>query len=164
MLDGDAPYLHPRRRARFAVETRAVGHLGELHPDVVAALGLEGRPVFATLDVEALRKVIAETGGLRAVALPRFPAVTRDIAVVVREAREAGEVEHALAVAGGPLVERVRLFDIYRGVPVPDGHKSLAFRVVYRDVEATLTDETVDSLHAALVRAAAIEFGAELRG
>lgn len=162
-LDATAPYLHPRRRARLDADTRAVGHLGELHPEVVAALGLEGRPVFATLDVETLRLAISSAGGARAAALPRFPAVTRDLAVVVPEAREAGEVARALSDAGGPLVEWVRLFDIYRGVPVPDGHKSLAFRVVYRDAEATLTDETVDGVHAALVRAASEKFGAELR-
>lgn len=162
-LDAAAPYLHPRRRARLDADACAIGHLGELHPEVVAALGLEGRPVFGTLDVETLRQTISATGGARAAALPRFPAVTRDLAVVVPEAREAGEVARALAEAGGPLIERVRLFDIYRGVPVPDGHKSLAFRVVYRDAEATLTDETVDGIHAALVRAASEKFGAELR-
>jgi phenylalanyl-tRNA synthetase beta chain len=163
-LDASAAYLHPRRRARIDVDSVVVGDLGELHPDVVGALRLEGRPVFASLDVERMREAIRARGDVRAPTLPRFPAVTRDLAVVVPEAREAGAVVRALAEAGGPLIEGVRLFDIYRGVPVPEGHKSLAFRVVYRDPDTTLTDERVDGVHAALVRAAAERFGAELRG
>ncbi len=163
MLEVLAPYLHPRRRAQIRIGSEAVGHVGELHPDVARALALEGRPVIATLEVEVLRRAILGLGPVHAHALPRFPAVTRDIAVVVPEAREAGEVALALRAAGGAVVEQVRLFDIYRGVPVPEGHKSLAFHVVYRVADATLTDETVDGLHASLVRAAEERFGATLR-
>jgi phenylalanyl-tRNA synthetase beta chain len=128
------------------------------------ALGLEGRPVLAVVDVEALHAAIATLGPSTAPVLPRFPAVTRDLAVVVGEGSEVGAVAETLAAAGGARVEEVRLFDIYRGAPVPPGHKSLAFRVVYRDPDATLTDESVDGLHAGLVRAAQARFGAAPRG
>jgi phenylalanyl-tRNA synthetase beta chain len=72
-------------------------------------------------------------------------------------------VEHALQEVAGELAERVQLFDIYRGAPVPEGHKSLAFHVVYRDPRATLTDKLVDETHARVTRAAEERFAAAVR-
>jgi phenylalanyl-tRNA synthetase beta chain len=162
-LDHDAPELHPRRRARLRLAEQAIGWVGELHPQVAEALELLGRPIWALLDVPALANALTVVGPPNATPLPRFPAATRDLAVVVPEAVPAGEVAEALRAAAGPLAERVSLFDLYRGEPVPAGHKSLAFHVVYRDPEATLTDKAVDAAHAAVARAAEARFGASLR-
>jgi phenylalanyl-tRNA synthetase beta chain len=162
-LDRDAPELHPRRRARLLLGEQAIGWIGELHPAVVESLELLGRPVWALLDVPALADALAAIGPPKAAPLPRFPAATRDLAVVVPEAVPAGEVAEALRAAAGPLAERVSLFDQYRGEPVPPGHKSLAFHVIYRDPEATLTDKAVDAAHAAVTRAAEARFGAARR-
>jgi phenylalanyl-tRNA synthetase beta chain len=96
-------------------------------------------------------------------ALPRFPSATRDLAVVVGEAVPAGDVGDALRAAAGHTCEAVALFDLYRGDPVPAGYKSLAFHLVYRDPEATLTDKVVDELHAKVVRAAEERFGGSVR-
>jgi phenylalanyl-tRNA synthetase beta chain len=95
--------------------------------------------------------------------LPRFPAATRDLAVVVSESVPAGEVAAALGEVAAGLAESVRLFDIYRGAPVPDGHKSLAFHVTYRDPSATLTDKRVDETHAKVSAQAEARFGAAVR-
>ena len=162
-LDRDAPELHPRRRARILLAGQAIGCLGELHPAVVESLELIGRPIWACLSIPALTGALTAIGAPRASALPRFPAATRDLAVVVPEAVPAGEVAEALRTAAGPLAERVSLFDLYRGEPVPAGHKSLAFHVVYRDPDATLTDKAVDAAHAAVTKAAEARFGASLR-
>jgi phenylalanyl-tRNA synthetase beta chain len=97
------------------------------------------------------------------VPLPRFPSATRDVAVVVPEVLQAGEVADALREAAGPLCEAVVLFDIYRGEPVPSGSKSLAFHVVYRDPDTTLTDRVVDRLHGNVLGVAEHRFGGSVR-
>ncbi|MFW6086739.1 MAG: phenylalanine--tRNA ligase subunit beta, partial [Myxococcota bacterium] len=157
------PYLHPRRSAAVEVADRRIGVLGELHPEVAEDLELVGRPLFAELSMDALFEVAETLGPPQAPELPRYPAVSRDIAMVVREAHPAGAIALALQEAGEGLVESVDLFDLYRGKPVPEGHKSLAFRVVYRDPEATLTDARVDRVHAQVAHAAERRFGASLR-
>jgi len=162
-LDVDAPELHPRRRACVRLADASLGWAGELHPEVVQALGLSGRPTWAVLDADRLRAEVARLGVPRARALPRFPAVTRDLSIVVDEALAVGDVEAALLRAGGALLERVALFDLYRGEPVAAGQKSLALHLVYRDPAATLTDKVVDDLHAKVQAAAETAFGAALR-
>ncbi len=162
-LAADAPFLHPRRRARVRVAGLDVGVLGEVHPDVVDALELGGSLAYAELDVGALLEAIDRIGPILARPLPRFPSATRDVAVVVDEQLPAADVAAALREAAGELVEDVSLFDLYRGAPVPAGRKSLAFHVVYRDRESTLTDARVDEAHARLVQAAEARFGALLR-
>jgi phenylalanyl-tRNA synthetase beta chain len=162
-LEGEAAYLHPKRRARVRLAGVDVGVLGELHPDVLEAHGLEGRPVYASIDVALLLAAGGAAGPRRAQPLPRFPASTRDLAVVVAEDVAVGDVARALQEAAGALAERVSLFDIYRGAPVPDGKKSLAFHVVYRDPAATLTDKLVDEAHARLSAAAEKRFAGNLR-
>lgn len=159
-----APYLHPKRSARVMCGAEgAVGVLGELHPDVVRDLDLVGRPVVVVLSVASLLQAAAQKGSRPAAALPRFPAATRDLAVVVSESVPAGEVAGALSEVAAGLAESVRLFDIYRGTPVPDGHKSLAFHVTYRDPSATLTDKRVDETHARVTAQAEARFGAAVR-
>jgi phenylalanyl-tRNA synthetase beta chain len=162
-LTRDAPFLHPRRAARVMCGDAPVGVLGEVHPDVVRAFDLQGRPVALVLEVAPLLAAAQARGVASAAALPRFPASTRDLAVVVAEAVSAGEVSEALRSAAGELAERVALFDIYRGAPVPEGHKSLAFHVVYRDPAATLTDKRVDEVHARVSAQAEARFGGAVR-
>jgi phenylalanyl-tRNA synthetase beta chain len=161
--DGGAPFLHPRRRARVRVGERDAGVLGEVHPDVIDAVGLVGRPLVAVLDVEALYDATVAAGLPRARPLPRFPHVTRDLALVVAESVVSADVAAALREAGQGLAEDVQVFDVYRGAGVPEGHKSLAFRVVYRDPSATLTDERVDRAHEQVSRVAREHFGGVLR-
>jgi phenylalanyl-tRNA synthetase beta chain len=162
-LGRTAPELHPKRSSTICLAGRTIGCAGELHPQVVQALELEGRPIWARIDVPALLEAKAEIGPLEAGSLPRFPSATRDLAVVVAEALPVGEVASALAEAAGPLCEAVTHFDIYRGDPVPAGHKSLAFHLVYRDPDATLTDKLVDDLHAKVTSVAEQRFGGAVR-
>jgi phenylalanyl-tRNA synthetase beta chain len=160
---GISAALHPRARAAVVVSGEIVGVLGELHPDVQDAHGLASRPVYAELDADAVLR-LAETRGQSQVAeLPKFPKVQRDLAVVVAESVAAAEVADVLRTAAKGLAEDVIVFDVYRGKPIADGQKSLAFRIAYRDREATLTDARVDATHAAVVAAAESTFGARLR-
>jgi phenylalanyl-tRNA synthetase beta chain len=99
----------------------------------------------------------------RYVPIPRFPASTRDVALVVHESVAAGDVERVVREAAGTLAEDVRLFDRFVGGSIPTEHASLAFRVVYRALDRTLTDAEVDAQHAAVVKRVGERFGATLR-
>lgn len=158
----DDPNLHPGRAARVSAEGRLVGRVGEVHPDVVEAL-----------DLRAERVVVAEVGvaglaggepGVPAVSTPsRHPSVERDIAVIVREDRAAVEVQGAIRGHGGPLLREVALFDVYRGRPLDAGDKSLAYRLILRDDERTLTEAEVDAVVGTIVAGLAEDLGARLR-
>jgi phenylalanyl-tRNA synthetase beta chain len=163
-LSEEFPALHPRRSARLTIDGRSIGALGELHPDVIEALELVGPVIYAELDVATLFSVSRGDQAPHVRATPRFPASARDLAIVVDEASEAGAVASVLRAAGGVLVEAVELFDLYRGGQLPAGKKSLAFRLTYRDPEATLTDQRVDEAHARVVAEARERFSADLRG
>lgn len=154
------PHLHPRGAGFVHVDGKAVGSFGILHPDVVDALELDGEVLVFEMELEDF------VGGAKPpqfTPIPRFPASTRDIALVVKDGIPAGDVESAIRAAAGPLAEGIRLFDRFVGGQVPAGHSSLAFRVVYRSAERTLTDAEVDAAHANVVETASSKFGATLR-
>jgi phenylalanyl-tRNA synthetase beta chain len=164
LAPGDVPpYMHPKRSAIVLLESRPVGVVGEIHPDVADDLELQGRVVYAELDVAALYDLSEALGPMQAKGLPKFPAVHRDIAMLVKDSFTAGEIAEALQDASKGLAESVTLFDLYLGDQIPDGHRSLAFRVTYRDPDATLTDKRVDKVHAGLAKIARERFEATLR-
>ena len=153
-------WLHPRRSASLVFLGEVLGQLGELHPRVAAAFDLP-RGVFAfELSLSAL------LGAARLVPqyrpIPRFPAVLRDLAVVVDEGVLAATVEEV--VREEPLVEGVTLFDVYRGRPLPSGKKNLALAIRYRAKDRTLTDAEADLAHARILERLSKRVGAELRG
>ncbi|MCR4402838.1 MAG: phenylalanine--tRNA ligase subunit beta [Firmicutes bacterium] len=160
------PSLHPGRTAKAVVGDgprggEDIGFLGELHPDVREAFGLRKRVFVAELDLKTI--LAAREPALRVKPPARFPAVTRDLAVVVRREVASSDVERVMASAATGLVEALRLFDVYEGPQVPEGHKSLAFSITYRSPERTLTDEEVEKAHRAVSRALAERLGATVR-
>ncbi|MBW1905780.1 MAG: phenylalanine--tRNA ligase subunit beta [Deltaproteobacteria bacterium] len=164
LASGEVPgFLHPKRSALVTLASRPIGFVGEVHPGVGDDLGLIGRVIYAELDVPALHALSEELGPKQARGLPKFPAVARDIAMLVRDQFSAGEIADALREASKGLAESVKLFDLYRGDQIPDGHRSLAFRVTYRDAEGTLTDKRVDKVHASIARLASDRFEATIR-
>lgn len=164
LVQGQVPdFLHPKRSAIVTLASRPIGFVGEIHPDVGDDLGLIGRVVYAELDVPGLYELSEQLGPTQARGLPKFPAVVRDIAMLVREEFSAGEIAEALRKASSGLAESVKLFDLYRGDQIPDGHRSLAFRVTYRDAEGTLTDKRVDKVHSSLAKLAGDRFEATIR-
>ena len=159
----EASFLHPKRRASIGIPESIIGCLGELHPDVVDALELQGQSAYIEIDVDALERSIAAQPTAQAHALPKFPAVTRDIAMLVGNEHAAGAIALALKDAADGMAESVAIFDLYEGDQIPHGQRSLAFRVVYRDPEATLTDKKVQSVHQKVVKAAQTQFSATIR-
>ena len=157
-------HLHPRGAAEVSVEGRPVGRFGILHPDVRDALGLEiaGSVVVVELDLAAIDGDVGRAPPVYR-PIPRLPASARDLAVVVKDDVAAGDVESAVRGAAGELAEEVRLFDRFTGGAIPSDHASLAFRVVYRRPDRTLTDAEVDAQHAKVVSTVTARFGATLR-
>jgi len=138
-----AELFHPGRCAAVFLDSRQLGYLGEIHPTVVGGANLEGRLVAMEIDLEP---VLAAAGAARAQPLPRFPAIERDLAVVVEEHVAAGALLAAIKEAGRDILERSRPFDEYRGAQVPDGSKSVALALTFRSPERTLTDAEVDNV------------------
>jgi phenylalanyl-tRNA synthetase beta chain len=154
-------HLHPRGGAFLELGGARIGSFGPLHPDVVEALELDGEVLVFEMELDPF---VAGAAVPKFAAIPRFPASHRDVALVVKDDIAAGEVEALVRAAAGPLAEGVRLFDRFVGGQVPTGHSSLAFRVVYRAADRTLTDAEVDAAHANVVATASAQFGATLRG
>jgi phenylalanyl-tRNA synthetase beta chain len=152
--------FHPGRCAAVFLDARQVGYLGELHPSVISGAHLEGRLVAMEVDLEPL---LGGAGVKRAEPLPRFPAIERDLAVVVEEHVAAGVLLAAVTEAGGDILEKARPFDEYRGAQVPEGHKSVAFALTFRSPERTLTDSEVDAVMAEIRLALEKKHGAGFR-
>ncbi len=139
-----------------------VGHAGELHPRVCRAFGVPERTGYAEIDLDAL--LARAPAVVPAPTFSTMPVAKADVALVVPEHVAAGEVEQALRSGAGDLLEEITLFDVYRGDPVPAGHKSLAFALRLRAPDRTLTDDEVAAVRDAAVAAASAATGAELRG
>ncbi|MFQ5881624.1 MAG: phenylalanine--tRNA ligase subunit beta [Candidatus Methylomirabilales bacterium] len=155
------PYLHPGRQAEIMLGREVLGWIGELHPEVIRSFDLATRAVAMEIDLDLLERHRRCVSPYR--PLPRYPAVFRDMAVVVPERMPAAEVEAAIRRVGGALVEAVYLFDVYQGEPVPQGKKSLAFSIQYRSADRTLTDDEVGTVHGAILQALERDLGAILR-
>jgi phenylalanyl-tRNA synthetase beta chain len=161
-LPAEYPAYHPRACAQVkTADGTVLGHIGELHPRVVKALGLpEG--VFAfELDTEPLYAAAKLVPAYQ--PLPRFPAVLRDLAVVVPVELANDEVRRVILEVGRPLVEEAQVFDVYTGKPIPEGQKNLAYALRYRSAERTLTDVEVSEAHQRIVEQVKQRLGAALR-
>jgi phenylalanyl-tRNA synthetase beta chain len=154
-----APW-HPGRCAELVVGDRVIGHAGELHPRVCAALELPPRTSVMELDVDALPAAEVPVGP----SISSFPPVHIDLALVVPDAVPAAEVADALREGAGELLEALRLFDVYTGPPVPAGSRSLAYALTLRAPDRTLTSDEATVVRHAAMAAAARRTGAELRG
>ncbi|GGO22751.1 phenylalanine--tRNA ligase subunit beta [Micromonospora parathelypteridis] len=154
-----APW-HPGRCAELLVDGAVVGHAGELHPLVVAALELPRRTCAMELDLDAL----PAAGVTPAPAVSGFPPALIDVALVVDDSVPAEQVRRALEAGAGELLEDVRLFDVYSGAQLGAGRRSLAYKLTFRAPDRTLTVEEAVAARDAAVAVAAERLGATLRG
>ncbi|MNZ64072.1 Phenylalanine--tRNA ligase beta subunit [compost metagenome] len=157
-------HFHPGRTAAVLVETpkgrEVIGYVGQLHP----ALQLES-DLADTYVLEIGLGLLYElaSSDIEYKVLPRYPAMQRDIAVVVSQDIPAAKLTDAAWHMGGELLESVRIFDVYTGEKLGNDKKSVALSLVYRHAERTLTDEEVTELHGRIVTELEQSFGAELR-
>ena len=157
---GELPPWHPGRCAELLVGDTVVGHAGELHPRVLAALDLPARTCAMELDVDALPPAAVPVGP----QVSTFPPVLVDLALVVPGQVPASAVQAVLREGAGELLEGLRLFDVYTGAPVPAGSRSLAYALTLRAPDRTLTGEEANAARDAAIALAVERTGAVLRG
>ncbi|MGQ9836817.1 MAG: phenylalanine--tRNA ligase subunit beta [Cyanobacteriota bacterium] len=140
-----SPKLHPGRQASLWIEGSRIGLFGQLHPRLCQEKGLPEQVYGFELELDPLLESMEKRGIVQFLLFSSFPASDRDIAFFAPVALSVGELEQAIREAAGELLESVQLFDEYRGQGVPEGQRSLAFRLVYRAPDRTLTDAEVEA-------------------
>jgi phenylalanyl-tRNA synthetase beta chain len=159
----DDPNLHPGRAARVTAGDQIAGRVGEVHPTVIDDLDLRAeRVVVAELAIAGLSGGQPSTP--RVTSPSRHPRVERDLAVIVGEATPAAEVERSIRARAGVLLRDLTLFDIYRGRPLGDDEKSLAYRLAFAADDRTLVESDVDAAIAAITAGLENDVGGRLRG
>ena len=157
----DNPSFHPGRCAALTVGGKHIGYLGQIHPLVAKNYDMDCEVFAAELNFTDLLTVLAPEKTFK--ALPKFPATTRDLALVCDENVTVGQLEECILQAGGKLLKDVKLFDIYRGAGIRSGAKSVAFSLVFRAEDRTLTDTDIEPAMNRLLRALENEWNAVRR-
>lgn len=155
------PSYHPGKTAELVLGKTSLGVLGEIHPDVNENYGIDVPCYVAELDLDAMYNFSKTEKSYK--ALPKYPAITRDIALLVDDLVLVQEIEDAIRKAGGQVVEKVELFDVYKGAQIPEGKKSIAYAIAYRDPSKTLKDKDINKVHDKILRALEYKLGAQLR-
>ncbi len=153
--------MHPGRTAEVLLNGEVIGFVGQVHPTVQKDLDIKDTYVFE-LSFKALAEAVVAPISYQ--MIPRFPSITRDIALVVDTETKAGDIQSIIVEAGGALLKEVHLFDLYEGEKMEPGKKSIAYSLKYFDPERTLTDEDITKAHDKVLIAVKEKAGAELRG
>lgn len=152
---------HPGRCANLKVGIDTIATFGEVHPEVLDNYGIGKRAYLAELNITKLAKYAR--ANKKYVEVPKFPAVERDIAVIVDENIEVGQIEKAITKKGKKLLESVKLFDIYRDDKIGIEKKSVAYSLIFRDKNKTLSDEEINKIMEDIINELKIKYNAELR-
>lgn len=159
--ESDNPVFHPGKTAALMIKNEKLGVLGEVHPDVSDKFGLDIPAYVAELNLDKLYACANMDKKYK--PLPKYPAVTRDIALLVDDSILVQEIQDIIIKQGGSMVEAVKLFDIYKGEQIPEGKKSIAYAIVYRGENKTLTDDEVNKVHSKILKTLEFKLGAQLR-
>ena len=151
--------LHPGQSAAIELDGKEIGFIGTIHPLIAQKLGLNGKAVV----FEILWDAIANRRVVQAKEISKFPANRRDLALVVADSVPAGDIIEACKQAGGEKLTQVNLFDVYQGIGVASGHKSLAISLTIQDNEKTLEDDEINAVISAVLNEVKQRFNAELR-
>lgn len=157
----DIPYMHPGRTAHLDINGISAGFMGEVNPLVLDKYGIDQRVSVFSLDFQTLVEQRIEN--VTYSPIPKYPAVSRDLALTVPEKVEAQDLIKIITSEGKNLLQEVRLFDLYRGKQIAQGYKSLAFSLTWQAEDKTLTDEEVNGLHINIEEALNKELGADVR-
>ncbi len=157
----EAPYLHPGRTAKLVSGEETVCLIGEVHPAVRDRFDMPARAVIAELDLDQLLRLARPMGAVK--PMPRYPAVSRDLSLVMDERVSVGPLLRAMAAAGGSILEDARMFDVYRNPVLGLNRKSVAFSFVFRSPDHTLTEAEITAAMDRLQAAARDKFNAVIR-
>lgn len=155
------PFLHPGRQANIVYAGEVIGYLGEIHPTVMDNYNIGERTYVAVLDMPAIYG--KTTFDRKYEGIAKYPAVNRDISMVMSKDILVGQVEEVIRKKGGNLLESYNLFDIYEGSQIKEGYKSVAYSVSFRAKDRTLADNEVQEIMDKILKALG-ELGIELRG
>jgi phenylalanyl-tRNA synthetase beta chain len=157
----DIPYLHPGKSSRILMGEETLGVIGEIHPQVLSRYEFFEEAYLFEIDFELLVKGAVEDKRFR--PLPKFPAVYRDLSMVVDETLEVEKVTETIWALQQPFIDEVSLFDVYEGAPIPREKKGISYRIRYQASDRTLTDEEVNRYHEKIIFELMKIFKAELR-
>ncbi len=158
---GEHHAMHPGKTALFKKGREVIAAVGEVHPAVAVAFGIPKKMFIFEMDVKTLMKYTAK--GFHCDLLPKYPAISRDLAMLVDTDVAAGEIEQTIVKNGGKFLREVTLFDVYTGKQIAEGKKSLAFAIKFQSGDRTLTDEEADASFRNILSAVESKFHAELR-
>ena len=136
-------FLHPGRQANIVYDGKVVGYMGEVHPEVADIYGIGERAYVAVLDMPEI--IPYATFDRKYTGIAKYPAVTRDLSMVVPKTVLAGQIEHILTQRGGKILESYQLFDIYEGNQIKGGYKSMAYSLVFRAHDKTLGENEISA-------------------
>ncbi|WP_026884451.1 phenylalanine--tRNA ligase subunit beta [Clostridium akagii] len=152
---------HPGKTATAKLNKKTVATLGEIHPSVTLGYGIDPECYVAEIDLDALiENAVIER---KYKALPKFPAVTRDMAIILDDSILVQQIEDVIRRHGGNILESFKLFDVYKGEQIPEGKKSIAYSITYRNENKTLTDKDVEKVHNKILSTLEYTLGAKLR-
>ncbi len=140
---GETAMFHPGRSAVASVDGKNIAIFGEIHPDVLENYGIGTKAYAAKINVSELLEIIPAEKTYK--PLPKFPAATRDISMICDDETPVATLEKLIKTAVGPILEKLSLFDVYKGEQIAEGKKSVAFSLVMRSKDATLTDDQADA-------------------
>ncbi|MFL0247925.1 phenylalanine--tRNA ligase subunit beta [Candidatus Clostridium stratigraminis] len=153
--------FHPGKTASVYSKKENLGIIGEVHPDVCDNYGIDENTYVAVLNLDLLVKLSSNV--IKYTSLPKYPAVTRDLAVLVEDSILVQQIEDIIRKQGSNLLDSIKLFDVYKGSQIPEGKKSVAYALSYRAENKTLTDVEVNKTHDKIIRSLEHQLGAELR-
>nr|WP_317333740.1 phenylalanine--tRNA ligase subunit beta [uncultured Romboutsia sp.] len=153
--------FHPGRCAKIVYNNIYIGTFGELHPDVIENYNLGQRVYVAEINIDTVFENLSLTKSYN--PLPKYPSTSRDIALIVKDEIFVKQIEDIIKDNGENLVESYKLFDVYKGAQIEEGHKSIAYSITYRSKDKTLTDEDVAKVHEKILSELSDKLNANLR-
>ncbi len=157
----DNPSFHPGRTATLLMNGQEFGIIGEIHPTVLENYEMDTKAYVGILDFDILLKNYKEVS--KYTPLPKYPAVTRDIAMLVKDEILVKQIEDIIKKCSGKLLEDIQLFDVYKGKQIPQGLKSVAYSITYRANDRTLTDEDINKVFDKMLKQLKTNLDAQLR-
>ena len=154
------PYYYPKRQADVVADSKVIGHLGQIHPQILEAYEVTDQLLAFELDIDKLLEVQKDATFS---SLPKFPSVKRDLAVLVATDLPASKLVDSIRQSGGTMLKEAILFDVYEGANIEQGTRSMAFSLEFRDDEKTLTDEDVNVVFDQIVNGLQTDCNARLR-
>ena len=161
IVQGDHPAFHPLRNGKIIVKGEEVGIFGEIHPEVINNYRIPGKVSLFEIDFENLLPHIPSD--LNFFILPRYPSVQRDLALIVKEEILSADIIRTIKLIDEELINKITLFDIFKGKQIGDGYKSLAYSVVFQAEDRTLTDQEVENIFKKIREQLITKFSAKIR-